>query len=58
MFLQRSLAAALMGATTLLLLLMALPHLRKGRAKVFQEKTLPCSQYRHVTRARMCGIFD
>ena len=36
-FLQRPLAAALLGVTAFLLLMMALPNLRKRRMKVFQE---------------------
>ena len=36
-FLQRPLAACLLAVTAVLLLLMSLPSLRKGRTKVFQE---------------------
>ena len=36
-FLQRPLAAALLGITVLLLILMALPNLRKSRETVFKE---------------------
>jgi TctA family transporter len=36
-FLQRPLAASLLGITALLLILMALPGLRRGRGDVFRE---------------------